>query len=125
MLEVGDPGGLTLGESRVQFASWVITSSNMLIGASLRSMDPGALAILKSGEVLDLTRDKGGLQGGRVSTSSPEGPECWAKNMTDGSIGAVLINRATVPGDVTCTWADLGLPEGTVASVRDLWAGRD
>jgi len=52
MLQVGDPGGLSIPEARTHFATWVVTSSNLLIGAALRGMDPEAMHILQAKEVI-------------------------------------------------------------------------
>ena len=40
-------------------------------------------------------------------------------------MAAALLNRGAAPSDVTCTWAELGLPAGASAGVRDLWARAD
>ena len=39
----------------------------------------------------------------------------------------MLLNRGAGPANasVTCTWAELGLPAGEAAAVRDLWAHAD
>ena len=72
-----------------------------------------------------MSQDPGSLQGGRVSPSNPDGPECWAKHMSDGSVAAVLVNRGLHPADVTCTWEQIGFPASASASVRDLWQQKD
>jgi hypothetical protein len=41
-------GRLSLGEQRAHFALWALMKSPLLIGADLRSIHPGSLAILKS-----------------------------------------------------------------------------
>ena len=106
MLQIGDPGGLTVGEARVHFATWAMTSSLLLIGAPLNNIDSASLGILKTPGIVAVSQDRGGSrQGGRVSAPNLQGPECWAKHMSDGSAAVVLINRgAEGVSNVTCTW---------------------
>ena len=73
-----------------------------------------------------MDQDALGVQGVRVSPPAPDGAECWARPLADGSVAALLLNRAPAPGNVTCTWAQLGLPAPAApARVRDLWARAD
>jgi alpha-galactosidase len=41
-------GRLSLGEQRAHFALWAVMKSPLLIGADLRNIHDGSLAILKS-----------------------------------------------------------------------------
>ena len=52
--------------------------------------------------------------------------EVWAKNMSDGSVVALLVNLddATTQ-DLTASWAQLGLTAGTKVAARDLWLRQD
>lgn len=66
------------------------------------------------------------MQGTRVSPAAPTGPECWARPLADGSVAALLLNRGSAVGDVSCSFAELGLPTPNgAAAVRDLWARAD
>lgn len=47
--------------------------------------------------------------------------EVYAGPLADNSIAVVLFNRDSAPHPITATWTDIGLDEGTKASVRDLW----
>ncbi len=92
----------------------------------MSGIDADSLAVLSAPEVIAVDQDALGVQGVRVSAAAPDGSECWARPLADGSVAALLLNRALVTADVTCTWAELGLhaPAGA-ASVRDLWARAD
>jgi len=82
------------------------------------------LATLAAEEVLAVNQDALAVQGIRVSPAAPDGAECWAKPLAGGAVAAVLLNRGAGPGNasVSCTWTQLGLPQGATATVRDLWA---
>jgi alpha-galactosidase len=126
MLQIGNPG-LNNDEARSHFGAWAIVAAPLLIGADLVSgLDANSLAILSAPEIIAVDQDALGVQGIRVSAANPNGPECWARPLADGSVAALLLNRASTTASVTCTFAELGLknPTGT-ASVRDLWQRMD
>ena len=89
-------------------------------------MSAHVLETLLAPEVLAVSQDSLGVQGTRVSPPAPDGSECWARPLADGSVAALLLNRGAALADVTCTWAQLGLKAPTAAArVRDLWARKD
>ena len=54
--------------------------------------------------------------------------QVWAKHLHDGSVGVVALNRggrALPAGGLNITWTMIGLPQTTVAAVRDLWQHKD
>jgi hypothetical protein len=51
--------------------------------------------------------------------------QVWAKPLVDGSVAAVAFNRSPGPLIANVTWAMLGLPPGTRATLRDAWAHTD
>ena len=126
MLQVGNPG-LTFNEQKAHFSAWAIVAAPLLIGSDIVSgLDNATMSILSAPEVIAVNQDPLGVQGIRVSPSSPSGPECWAKPLEDGSVAAMLLNRGPASAPVTCTWQQIGLkdPSGA-ADVRDLWARSD
>jgi hypothetical protein len=48
-----------------------------------------------------------------------------AQTLCDGSVYVALFNTGTSSATVSVNWIDLGLPIGTSADVRDLWARED
>lgn len=126
MLQVGN-AGLSLIEARAHFAAWALIASPLLIGSDLAAgIDADSLAILSAPEVIAVSQDALGVQGVRVSAAAPDGAECWARPLADGSVAALLLNRGLAPADVTCTWAEIGLKQpAAAASVRDLEARSD
>lgn len=126
MLQVGD-AGLTFDEQKAHFSAWAIVAAPLLIGTDVVSgLDAPTLSILAAPEVIAVNQDPLGVQGVRVSPPAPNGGECWAKPLADGSVAAMLLNRGPAAATVTCTWAEIGLkdPAGA-ARVRDLWARAD
>ena len=145
--------GLSLTEQRSQVSAWALVAAPLLISADLAGgLDNETLALLAAPEVVAVSQDalavqvreRGGggrlsasrppipppplqphWQGTRVSPASPSGTECWARPLSGGAVAAVLLNRGEGPADVSCTWAELGLPAGAKAAVRDLWARAD
>lgn len=126
MLQVGN-AGLSPDEARSHFAAWAVVAAPLLIGADVVSgLDADSLAILTAPEVIAVNQDSLGVQGVRVSARNASGSECWARPLSDGSVAALLLNRALGAADATCTWEELGLRSPTApARVRDLWARAD
>lgn len=126
MLQVGN-AGLSYDEQKSHFGAWCVVAAPLLIGTDLVSgIDNATLAILTAPEVIAVNQDALGVQGIRVSSSDPNGPECWAKPLADGSVAALLLNRGSSNASVTCTFTEVGLKNpGASASVRDLWARAD
>ena len=58
---------------------------------------------------------------------APSPTEVWAKNMSDGKRVAVVLLNLDDSGshNVTLDFATIGLPKGTKAVIRDLWAEAD
>jgi alpha-N-acetylglucosaminidase len=52
--------------------------------------------------------------------------QAWAKNLSGGAVGAVVLNRADHGNaSLRLTWEMLGIEPGTAQSVRDLWRHQD
>ena len=120
MLEVGN--GLTHDEAVSHFSLWCLVKSPLILGNDLRNISADTLAILTNDEVIAINQDPLGVQGHQVANSSAF--DVWAGPLSDGSIAVVLFNRndSATAASITARWADIGLPEGAKATVRDLWA---
>merc|ERR1712224_532326 len=55
----------------------------------------------------------------------PQSAAVYARNLSDGSIAVALYQEADVAGPGAFDFTLLGLPKGTTATVRDLWAHKD
>jgi alpha-galactosidase len=122
MLEVGN-GGMTNTEYRSHFSLWCILAAPLMAGNDIRNMSPETAAILTSKEVIAVDQDPLGMQGRRVKREGDL--EVWAKQMADGSRAVALLNRGKTESKISVTWSDIGYPDYSPASVRDLWARKN
>jgi alpha-galactosidase len=120
MLEVGN-GGLTLNEQRAHFSLWCLTKAPLLIGCDITKMSNDTFEILTAPEVIAVNQDRLGVQGKRVVSGTHE---VWAGTIESGW-AVILFNRDTTTAEITAHWSDIGIPQGTEVTVRDLWARKD
>jgi hypothetical protein len=66
MLVIGN-FGLSVDESRTQFALWAIWSSPLYMSNDLRKLNPEMKKILQNKAVIAVNQDKHGIMGKRVS----------------------------------------------------------
>jgi len=122
MLEVGNRG-LTLAESRSHFSFWALFAAPLMAGNDLQTMSADIREILTNREVIAVDQDPLGIQGRKVRDNGPH--EVWMKPLADGTRAVILFNRGTEESPITVEWEDIGLFQGSRASVRDLWKGID
>ena len=94
-------------------------------GTDLADLDNDTLAILRNAEVLAVSQDVLGKQGVRVSSSNASGTECWAKQLQDGSVAAIIVNRGERAQTGACTWQELGFEATDTLQLRDVWKHSD
>ena len=123
VLQVGNVG-LTLVEQRSHFACWCMLGGPLLISTDLRKISHDALRILKATELIAINQDELATQGVRVGKPNPTGPEVWAKRLSGGRYGVVLLNRGGVSADMVLDLAAV-FPERARWMLRDLWAEAD
>jgi alpha-galactosidase len=134
MLVLGLPG-VSLLEAQSQIGAWAVIAAPMLLSLDLTQPQPPALlALILNKEVIAVSQDAGRVQGVRVSAANASGTECWARPLAAGAraggggpppLAVLLLNRGDAPSGASCSWAELGIPAGAAAAVRDLWAGKD
>jgi alpha-galactosidase len=133
MLLLGQPG-ISLLEAQSQIGAWAVVAAPLLLSLDLTiPQPPELLALLLNKEVIAVSQDAGRVQGVRVSAANASGAECWARPLAAGAsagvaippLAVLLLNRGDAPALVGCSWAELGIPAGASAAVRDLWAGKD
>ena len=97
-----------------------------MAGNDIRTISAETLSILTNAEVIALNQDKLGIAGDVVRK---EGllldRQVWAKKLSDGSYGVVLLNKGANKAEVTLRWQDIGLKAGEKCRVRDLWQHKD
>jgi alpha-galactosidase len=122
MLEVGN-GGMTDTEYRAHFSLWAILAAPLIAGNDLRNMRLEIHDILTNKEVIAVDQDPLGHEGERVWKNGDF--EVWAKQLKDGGRAVVLLNRGSAEAEIAANWEDLGYPDHSSASVRDLWQHKD
>jgi len=126
MLEVGN-GGMSFADYRAHFAFWCLLKSPLLIGCDLSSMDNETYYILTAEEVIAVSQDPLGIQGDLISQVGPI--QIWATVLGDGSRVVIMYNRHTwadyYNSSITVFFRQLGFPQGTEVTVRDLYAQQD
>lgn len=130
MLVLGQPG-VSLLEAQSQLNGWIVAAAPLLLSLDLtQPQSPATLQLLLNAEAIAVSQDVGHVQGVRVSPANATGVECWAKPLAAGTarapvLAVMLLNRGDAPADIECSWAELGVPAGATASVRDIWAQKD
>jgi alpha-galactosidase len=79
------------------------------------------LRIFTAKEVIAINQDPRGHQGYKVYQKG--GIEIYNKPLFDGTTAVLLLNKDSLPADISVKWDKIGLA-GT-QKVRDLWAGKD
>ena len=51
--------------------------------------------------------------------------EVWSGELENGDYAVLLLNRGSVVRQIEALWKDIGLEEGSIAKVRDLWEKKD
>lgn len=128
MLEVGVGTGLSLNEERAHFALWALLKAPLLIGADLRSIQPGSLRILKARELIAVNQDSLGVAGELIWKQGAK--EIYAAPIHGGARAVVFLNRHIYSSQyyysrITVHWDELGYPGNMSAVVRDLWEEKD
>jgi len=114
-------------EERTQFAIWSLMAAPLIMGNDLRNVSDASLAILSNKAAIRVNQDPLGQMGLRLSTSSGDAQQIWARNLADGSVAVGLYNKlgggskAGVASDIKVCFKDLNL-FGSVA-VTDVWTG--
>lgn len=120
--------GLSLEQSKSQFAIWAILAAPLFMSNDLRKIAPWAKEILLNTEIIAVNQDKLGRQGRRVWRGSQQlekYTEIWAKPLHDDSVAVVLFNRRhDLPVWMTVVFKIAGF-KYSKGKVRDLYAHED
>ena len=90
----------------------------------VRNMTAFQKSVLFNTQALAINQDvcAGSRQGDLLAQSSDGTQQLWGRRMCDGTMAALLYNRANSSATLSLTTAQLGWPSGTEATVRDVWA---
>jgi len=122
MLEVGN-GGMTVDQYRAHFSLWCLMKAPLLIGCDVSRMKDEIFAILTNAEAIAVNQDPLGIQGHKVKTHLNS--EVWAGPLANHAYVVVLLNVGLLETNITATWSDIGIPNGSHCVLRDLWQHRD
>lgn len=125
MLEVGN-GKLSQEEEEAHMALWCLMSSPLLAGNNLTAATPEVIKILTAPGPISVNQDPLALQG-QLCVTGTDGAsgmwQVWAKPLTGGATGAVLLNRnASAAHAVTIDFKACNVSKGATL-VTDLWSG--
>ncbi|KAG0564057.1 hypothetical protein M758_8G074400 [Ceratodon purpureus] len=120
MLEVGN-GGMTVDEYRSHFSLWALMKAPLLIGCDVRNIGAEILEILANEEVIAVNQDPLGVQGKRIKREGLTGLEVWSGPLSSGRVVLLLWNKSSKSANITASWSDLGIENGTPVTIRDLW----
>lgn len=124
MMVIGMPG-FSDQQNRVHLGLWAISGAPLLVGADLTKLTPESLAMLTNPSVLAVDQDPLGLQALKVAEPA-KGLEVWAKRLAkSGTRAVLLLNRTPATHEIAVQWKDLGLVEGTRATIKNLWTGEE
>ncbi|MEK8031237.1 glycoside hydrolase family 27 protein [Ideonella sp. DXS29W] len=119
MLEVGN-GGMTNTEYISHFSLWAMLAAPLIAGNDLSTMSEATRQILTNADVIAVDQDPLGQQARRIWKEGDL--EIWARPLQGGDQAVVLFNRGAQPASMSVKWAQLNLPGGLKADVKDLWS---
>lgn len=118
MLMAGN-GALTLEQYRAQFSLWCILAAPLIVGCDVRRLDAPTLALLTNREAIAVDQDPRGKQGHKIRDDGDT--EVWVRELHDGTLAVVLLNRGASAIPATLRWEEIGLAPDEPALIRDLW----
>jgi alpha-N-acetylgalactosaminidase len=92
MLLIG-AGCVTPAEERTQMALWSISASPLIMGNDLRNVSDVSRAVLLNPDAIAVSQDALGQMGVRLSNSSDDATQAWARNLADGSVAVGLYSK--------------------------------
>jgi len=110
-------------DSQTEWSFWCLWGGNLLFATDPRNMTAEMRSIVLNGEAVDVHQDAAALPGSRRAIA-PSGVQLWARDMTDGTVAAILYNPGEINATASMTWQDVGFA-GTPTKVRDLWRHAD
>ncbi len=122
VLMVGN-GGMSTTEYETQMSLWCLMKAPLIVSCDVTNMSNDTKRILTNEEVIAVNQDPLGVQGKKVKIN--EDTEVWGGRLDGGSYVVILLNRGDKEAVIKMEWSDLGLKNGTMYHVRDLWMHTD
>lgn len=120
---IGGDSGLSLAETRSQFALWAMMSAPLILSSDLDKLSPQALSILKNKAVIAIDQDPLGQMATLVERTPYT--DVLFKRLRGGDQAAAVLNRSNVSVhfDLRLKALDSADGPGCRASMRNLWNG--
>jgi hypothetical protein len=114
--------GLTVEESRTQFALWAILAAPLIMSADMRYVSDEAKQILLNRDIIAVSQDPLGVQGTRVT---PWGNDAtvWVRQLQNGNFALALFNRGDAARDITARFSSF--TSVTNFAITDLYAHQE
>jgi alpha-galactosidase len=105
MMVIGDHG-LTEIEQQTHFALWCVMSSPLFLGNDPRNMSPFEIELLTNKDAIAVNQDPT-EQGKRIKQDGDA--EVWVKNLKNGDLAILLLNRGEQTMNVSVNLSELGI----------------
>jgi alpha-galactosidase len=120
---IGGDDGLSVAESRSNFALWSMMSAPLILSSDVAKLSPEAVAILGNKSIIAVDQDALG----RMATLVRRSPsmDVLFKPLAGGDYGVAVLNRGAEPIRVELRPADLGFAPNPECRLdrQDLWSG--
>jgi alpha-galactosidase len=118
---LGPELGMTSSEAQAQFSMWAMVAAPLILGSDPRALSPETIKMLENRQVIAVDQDPLGIQGAVVQQQGSG--QVWSKPLSGEQAAVALLNRGTVPLQITIIASKAGLRSAAHYTVRDLWAG--
>jgi len=118
---LGPELGMTSSEAQAQFSMWAIVAAPLILGSDPRALSPEAIKMLENRQVIAVDQDPLGIQGTVVQQEGSG--QVWSKPLSGEQAAVALLNRGTVPLQISTTASKAGLSSAARYTLHDLWAG--
>jgi alpha-galactosidase len=119
---LGPELGMSSAQAQAQLSMWAVLAAPLILGSDPRSLSSGAIAMLRNRAVISIDQDALGLQGRLISQRGSG--QVWVKPLSGGGAAVALLNRGSAPLRLATTLRAIGLRQGRVYRVLDVWRGR-
>jgi alpha-galactosidase len=118
---LGPELGMSSAEAQAQLSMWAVVAAPLMLGSDPRALSPETIKMLENRQVIAVDQDPLGIQGTVVQQEGSG--QAWSKPLSGERAAVALLNRGTVPLQITTTASKAGLRSAAHYTLHDLWAG--
>eukprot|EP01121_Diplochlamys_sp_Union-15-3_P019443 TRINITY_DN7333_c0_g1_i2.p1 TRINITY_DN7333_c0_g1~~TRINITY_DN7333_c0_g1_i2.p1 ORF type:complete len:444 (-),score=58.23 TRINITY_DN7333_c0_g1_i2:118-1449(-) len=115
--------GLNQYERQTAATLWAISNAQWYMGGDMTCYDDYGKKLLTNVEVIEVNQN--GLPAKPLETDVGKNVQTWYGKNNDGSMKLAGFNLDSVTRDISVDFSEIGLMNGQLAQVRDLWNQRD